>query len=47
MRAEETLKAILIAGEPLREPVVARGPFVMNTMEEIIQAYEDFRSGKF
>lgn len=38
---------IVLSGEPLDEPVIAAGPFVMNTEEEINQAYEDFRSGKF
>jgi quercetin 2,3-dioxygenase len=33
--------------KPLNEPVVARGPFVMNTEEEIAQAYLDFSTGKF
>ncbi|XP_015101949.1 pirin isoform X2 [Vicugna pacos] len=37
---------ILIAGEPLREPVVQYGPFVMNTDEEISQAILDFRNAK-
>jgi quercetin 2,3-dioxygenase len=32
---------------PLREPVVSHGPFVMSTREEIIQAIEDYRAGKF
>ncbi|MEP6513744.1 MAG: pirin family protein, partial [Parafilimonas sp.] len=32
---------------PLHEPFVAHGPFVMNTQEEIIQAYEDYHAGKF
>jgi hypothetical protein len=41
------LRALLWAGEPLREPVVARGPFVMNTEQQIRDAYEDFRSGRF
>uniref|UniRef100_A0A5F4W2D0 Pirin n=2 Tax=Callitrichinae TaxID=9480 RepID=A0A5F4W2D0_CALJA len=37
---------VLIAGEPLREPVVQHGPFVMNTSEEISQAILDFRNAK-
>lgn len=37
---------VLVAGEPLREPVVQHGPFVMNTNEEISQAILDFRSAK-
>ena len=41
--------SILLFGHarPFDEPVVARGPFVMNTMEEINQAYADYQSGKF
>jgi quercetin 2,3-dioxygenase len=45
--ANEKLRLILFAGEPLREPVVARGPFVMNTEEEIRQAYRDYQQGTF
>jgi len=47
------LKAILdsvvlvMSGEPIREPIASRGPFVMNTGEEIKQAYNDYFSGKF
>jgi redox-sensitive bicupin YhaK (pirin superfamily) len=40
-------RAILVAGSPLREPVARYGPFVMNTREEVLQAVEDFRSGRF
>ena len=38
---------LVLAGEPLGEPVVARGPFVMNTPEEIADADADFRMGRF
>jgi redox-sensitive bicupin YhaK (pirin superfamily) len=41
------LRALLYAGRPLHEPVVARGPFVMNTEAQIEQAYADFRAGRF
>jgi redox-sensitive bicupin YhaK (pirin superfamily) len=41
------LRALLYAGRPLGEPVVAGGPFVMNTQAEIEQAYADYRAGRF
>jgi redox-sensitive bicupin YhaK (pirin superfamily) len=41
------LRVLLFAGHPLREPVVARGPFVMNTEEQIRQANIDYRDGRF
>ncbi|MBC5629230.1 pirin family protein [Clostridium sp. NSJ-6] len=44
--SEDTL-FIVLSGEPINEPVVSHGPFVMNTVEEIYEAYEDFRNGKF
>jgi quercetin 2,3-dioxygenase len=40
-------EVLLIGGEPLQEPIARYGPFVMNTRAEIIQAVEDFRSGRF
>ena len=39
-------KALLIAGRPLKEPIVQYGPFVMNTQQEIYQAVSDFRDGR-
>ncbi|QIZ10406.1 pirin family protein [Priestia megaterium] len=45
--ARESLRVLLYAGKPLNEPIVARGPFVMNTEEEIRQAYRDYMDGKF
>ena len=38
---------IVLSGEPINEPVVSHGPFVMNTIEEIYQAYDDFENNKF
>lgn len=38
---------ILVAGQPIDEPIVQYGPFVMNTREEIEQAFADYQSGKF
>jgi len=40
-------RLILVAGRPLREPSARYGPFVMNTADEIRQAIEDFRAGRF
>lgn len=46
---EAQTDSILLFGHaaPLNEPVVARGPFVMNSMDEIHQAYKDYEAGKF
>ncbi|GGD38783.1 pirin family protein [Pseudoxanthomonas indica] len=40
-------RVILVAGRPLREPVVRHGPFVMNSKQEIMQAFVDFQEGRF
>lgn len=38
---------VVLAGEPLNEPVVQHGPFVMNTREQIMEAFRDYSNGKF
>ena len=44
---ESGAKALLVAGRPLREPVARHGPFVMNTKQEVMQAFVDYQEGRF
>ncbi len=46
IKATEDFRAILLAGEPINEPVNSYGPFVMNTETEIMEAIRDYQSGK-
>jgi redox-sensitive bicupin YhaK (pirin superfamily) len=46
VEAEEPTRALVLGGRPLGEPVVQHGPFVMNTGREILEAIEDYRSGR-
>jgi len=46
LQAEGPTRALLIAGQPLHEPIAQYGPFVMNTQEQIFQAIHDFQAGR-
>lgn len=47
MEATEDAVVLFLSGEPIDEPVVGYGPFVMNSDKEIIEAVNDFNRGKF
>jgi quercetin 2,3-dioxygenase len=47
LQAETDTKFLVLTGEPLDEPIQGYGPFVMNTKQEIIEAFDDFNQGRF
>lgn len=44
---QDGARVLVVSGAPLREPIVRHGPFVMNTLDEIKQAFTDFQRGRF
>ncbi|WP_322971080.1 pirin family protein [Faecalibacter sp. LW9] len=44
---DDNTVVLILSGEPLNEPIASYGPFVMNTQEEIREAFEDYNNGKF
>ncbi len=47
LEATSDTALVVLTGEPINEPIASYGPFVMNTREEILQAVQDFNSGRF
>jgi redox-sensitive bicupin YhaK (pirin superfamily) len=47
LHAEEASLVLLLSGEPINEPIVGQGPFVMNSQSEILQAYQDLQTESF
>ena len=47
IKATQNSIVLILSGEPINEPIAAHGPFVMNTREQIIEAFQDYELGKF
>ncbi|MES9928959.1 MAG: pirin-like C-terminal cupin domain-containing protein, partial [Candidatus Thiodiazotropha sp. 6PDIVS] len=45
--AQQPSRLIMVAGQPLDEPVVRGGPFVMNSEDQLKQAFRDYQEGRF
>lgn len=47
LEAIEDAIVVVLSGQPIDEPIAAHGPFVMNTRHELVEAFQEFQSGKF
>ena len=47
IKADTDAIVLVLSGEPIPEPIAAHGPFVMNSRDELVQAFNDFNEGKF